>query len=318
MMIRRMHRCSAFTLVELLVVIGIIGVLVSLLMPALSSARRQARVLQCAAKLRTLGQACLLHANTNRGYLPLAGRITATPTTSGSNFPAGVDDGLRRRYAYAPVTSGAITENLVPFIAALAPHMGINDLPTSDWNVLDQALNSKESVWKHFMCPETASLDKWKLNSDPNDQNVVGQGTMMICAIGPATYSAWASNSDYGANEAVFGFHYDTRFKRNRLAGNLGSIRRSSQVVLFTDSIPRTAPADPIMPCGWLTWTPKLDAVGPVTLGDAFANSGKTESSEGFDLPRHKNKMKIVFADGHVELFEISQGSLNHAYLIAP
>lgn len=62
-------RRRAFTLVELLVVIGIIAVLLSLLLPALASARRKSIVTSCAATMRSHGQAVSLFANDNRGRL---------------------------------------------------------------------------------------------------------------------------------------------------------------------------------------------------------------------------------------------------------
>jgi prepilin-type N-terminal cleavage/methylation domain-containing protein/prepilin-type processing-associated H-X9-DG protein len=59
-----------FTLVELLVVIGIIALLISILMPALSAAKHQANLLKCASNLRTLGQVMQQYAADNKGNIP--------------------------------------------------------------------------------------------------------------------------------------------------------------------------------------------------------------------------------------------------------
>src|SRR2546430_1081944 len=62
----------AFTLVELLVVMGIIAVLIALLLPALYRAREQAKTTRCLSNLRQLGQAAFAFAAENRGSLPAA------------------------------------------------------------------------------------------------------------------------------------------------------------------------------------------------------------------------------------------------------
>lgn len=73
---------KAFTLVELLVVIGIIALLISILMPALSKARRAALAVQCQSNMRQMGIGLRMYAEANQAWLPSSGEDGDATTTA--------------------------------------------------------------------------------------------------------------------------------------------------------------------------------------------------------------------------------------------
>jgi prepilin-type N-terminal cleavage/methylation domain-containing protein len=81
------HLAHAFTLIELLVVIAIIGLLASLLLPALARSKDQARNTVCVSQLRQLGIATRLYADDNNNRLPSAELLPTSPLNPTNVLP---------------------------------------------------------------------------------------------------------------------------------------------------------------------------------------------------------------------------------------
>jgi prepilin-type N-terminal cleavage/methylation domain-containing protein len=102
----RASALRAFTLVELLVVIGIIALLISILIPALSRARDQANRAKCMAHLKQLTSAWMMYANDNKGRLV---RSETYPANPAAKDPGGwVWDGP----GYDPIKNGTLFKYL--------------------------------------------------------------------------------------------------------------------------------------------------------------------------------------------------------------
>ena len=120
-------RHPGFTLVELLVVIGIIAVLLSILLPALGGVRRRAQSTACMSNVRQVFMAINLFANDNKGHLPRpygVGDLSSDPV-------------LVKNFAWLQKVSGA------------AGHIDMDDEKGALWKYL----KGKETRSKVMMCP---------------------------------------------------------------------------------------------------------------------------------------------------------------------
>src|SRR3954452_13691888 len=78
----------AFTIIELLVVIGIIGVLLAILLPVMEKVRHRGYIDACASNLRQLGQALAMYSNDNHGNFPRTNYVLGAPLTIGTGVAA--------------------------------------------------------------------------------------------------------------------------------------------------------------------------------------------------------------------------------------
>src|ERR1700683_3601388 len=84
---RRSDQRHGFTLVELLVVIGIIALLIAILLPALAKARKAAQAAACLSHLKSIGETWTIYLDEGKGQLPVYQWQTIPSGMSATNFP---------------------------------------------------------------------------------------------------------------------------------------------------------------------------------------------------------------------------------------
>jgi len=266
-MCRRSPRRKAFTLVELLVVIGIIALLIAILMPALSKARDQANMIKCMSNMRQIGQAYHMHASEHRNHVPTAGLmfLPYTPT------PAGMADSSKVFYMYY---SDGNVERPLPMPAALGIYLNQKIVAGSAQQLYEEMKTG--AVREVFTCPTQAP-------------DSLPEGVMLASQDG---WEAPRFASSYIFNEEPLGFNdvegADVGYKRGR--GNLNRMRGTSDTMMLMEGKVRLG-------YPWLViYAVKQNTV----LEDAFFGNLAGDRSN-FEFARHRGKINMVFMDGHAE-----------------
>jgi prepilin-type N-terminal cleavage/methylation domain-containing protein/prepilin-type processing-associated H-X9-DG protein len=260
---------QGFTLVELLVVIGVIAILMALRIPALALAREAANRAKCLATLRGMAQAAHLHAQEHNGFMPIAGM--QVPSQAGVDAtPKGLLDQNQKKYMYYNWSSQE--RRPLPLPAALGYYMDLGPLLRSQGaEHLGPAMEevfSTDDFRKRFICPA-------------QDPNSIRAGI----TVADSNHRSPLAYMSYSFNAAALGRQVYPWGETP--AGQLSRIRRPTVVFLFADGLIASDSASPIY--------------------GVHAAYGPDESlydrrpSALLDYRRHRNRINVVFVDGHGE-----------------
>jgi len=303
---------EAFTLVELLVVIGIIAVLIAILLPALSAARKAAQATVCMSNLRQWGMGLQAYVDQNKGMLPQKGPDGSSVSNafgplSNGNGVTGFDDRSLWFNALPPFV------NQTPYCDMLASYLG-------NQGGIVPHVGGPNSIW---ICPSATppvprpgSLDViWTGGSGlPADTEndffeLYGQSSTPTFIGGHARLQQFPFYSSYCFNSKLTTTNYLGHSSDNAFTINMSKLLPSSEVVTMTEKASTSAEdTDPVVQL-WYNSAPAKAQTnnGGKLYIDALGyklNLGQPKSDWTRFACRHNHGGHLLFADGHVSFYQ--------------
>ena len=270
----------AFTLVELLVVIGIIALLTGILLPVLGRVRQQAAATKCAANLRSLAQGWTLYADNHKGIVA-AGRL---PKYDGADSTYGMAEGEQYRPRWYELLG-----------AQMKSYATRRVKPSEDdsWTIENSL----------FLCP---AVPEWT-----NSRNYPYGYNYQYLGNARPFGGSWSTIETGGGgtgSASIRWIHYPVK------ASNI----KAARTVMAADCM-GTAAGKPLErrtvhlndgTKDLYAWGNKAWALDPPRLTSrsdmADPEKRSPENRSGPD-PRHGKKVNVAFCDGHVETLTVEE-----------
>jgi prepilin-type processing-associated H-X9-DG protein/prepilin-type N-terminal cleavage/methylation domain-containing protein len=293
---------SGFTLVELLVVIGIIALLVAMLLPSLNKARQQANLIVCESNLRTIGQLIGVYEANNRGYLPYgdAGIDYAGSDNHGQEWTW--EDvvtlaGQPGQYASGATYQSANNWSGYPEGNQALDYAGVFhdvDTPQFGWSPRSASYNANPRLLPYSLPGQTWTYDGLTSNAKPYHQRPFSSVLRAAEKIMIWDGAVYVSGGLITGSNSV-----DNQVDGSAFSWGVWSHQ-------FCDASPNMAPANYANPVG--AGNPGGNSMSP---GSVTMASQSAENKDAYNTPwlyyslrfRHNNNTKanVLFVDGHVE-----------------
>lgn len=277
---------KGFTLVELLIVIGIIAILSGVLMVSMGGGSEAARSAQCMTNLRTLANAAVAYASGNGGYYPLAGSVTQSWMDESNGIGKG-----RMVYNELPGWLSWESQNQFPATSYKAPQY-------------PSAYSQSATV-----SPEDQKLRDFAVTNGALKATLAGNRDLLLCPKHKIDIKTQAPFFSYVMNE----YFYWNSTGKSRSQHFHGRINKSSMdaKMKYTDRLLLFAELN------WTGWSGDSDFdMSPGSEGADPVLQYNNGETIGFNHKKGKEKCAhVAFADGHTEQLMLPRGGLSNADL---